>query len=1335
MKQLVFILLLVYPLSVFAVPNASIKQRPLQFIENKGQIVDQYQQLRSDIDFKLQQGDVTLFIGNGQLHYQWLKINSAQYTKTKRELSLIDDNTNDSCTTYRLDVSLIGANPNAEVITGNTTGYIETYYLPTTPNGATAKGYTSITYKNIYPKIDWELFVTTNTDGKPQLKYNFVVHPGGNPNDIRLEYNGATQLAISNGALIAQTPFGSVVEAAPYSYTQETKQEVPSKYQLSDNTLSFETGSYDGTLIIDPALEWATYYGGTSSDWFNALKVDSEGNIYACGNTISSNLATSGAYQNTNAGNRDGLIARFTEKGALVWATYYGGNAYDDMFALVIDQADNIYITGATYNSGLGAGNVHKPLFSTPIVPKSQTDALLIKMDATGQRIWSTYYGDTADDRILDIAIDTSNNLYLCGLTEGGNNIVTTGAHQTTITSVMGSLTDAVVAKFDTSGALIWGTYYGGNNYDAAFSISASKNGSICIGGRSNSSSGIATSAAHETTYYYNTSAYSYQQRNHKPFLALFDANGTRIWGTYYGNDTLGGLITGVCFDTSGSNVYAVGSTTDRSGITTLGSHQQSIVGAGQPGFITKFNASGIRQWGTYYGGDFITNLSHVMTTPQNRIIVLGTTFDSTHIATQGSMQDTLGGQTDLLISQFSPDGEMIWGSYFGGLYGESSGSNNSQGNTDFYNHKIFFNVRALSQGLATPGAAQDTLLGSFDAMLVCMYADTVVSVHEPFADTALCPGDTVLVPYDVSYHFYNGNTFTVQLSDSGGSFNSPITIGSRVDSLADTIQCIIPKNIIHGTSYRLRIIATAPAFISSPNEFNIRIQQLPSTNATNNGPACEGGSITLTTTGISNASYTWAGPNAFSSQSASTTIQPAQLLDTGFYYVKVEQNGCANYDTTHVSINPKPDTPTAASNTPVCRGTSLMLYGNSTSSIVNSYRWLGPNSFADTNQNPIITNSAYVDSGSYKLYVIDTNGCASDTAYAKVEIGVYTPNPSASSNSPLCIGEDLQLTAANISNATYSWFNASYTASVQNPIKTNVLPADSGVYYVTASVNGCVSDTDSVVIVIKPQPEINVSVSPDTMICNGEQAIFTASATNTSNTPQYLWFLNGVSTSNTTTFYSSTALSSGDIIYCQLTDTSLCSVPVTESSNAINMRVLSYLAPSVTITANPNTPLVPLQPITFTATPVDAGANPTYQWTRNGIYINGATSDVWSANANFLSDGDDICVILYSDYLCPNPDSAISNCFDVQITSSVNNINLSNIKIFPNPTNEHLYIEGAQPGSVATLYDVTGRSIYTKELQEGKNHINLSRLAKATYLLQIADTDGNRFWEKITIR
>lgn len=120
-----------------------------------------------------------------------------------------------------------------------------------------------MTYKNIYPNIDWVFSVKNG-----QMKHEFVVRKGGNVADIHLQYLGADKIEINeDGSLTAITSMGNVIEAAPISFTNNNE-DVRTSYVLDGNILSYDVEDYYCELTIDPSLKWTSYYGSANLEYF-----------------------------------------------------------------------------------------------------------------------------------------------------------------------------------------------------------------------------------------------------------------------------------------------------------------------------------------------------------------------------------------------------------------------------------------------------------------------------------------------------------------------------------------------------------------------------------------------------------------------------------------------------------------------------------------------------------------------------------------------------------------------------------------------------------------------------------------------------------------------------------------------------------------------------------------------------------------------------------------------------------------------------------------------------------------------------------------------------------
>ena len=231
-----------------------------------------------------------------------------------------------------------------------------------------------------------------------QLKYDFIVHPGGKVADIQLNYSGEESMKLlPDGQLQITGSLGSLVEDAPYMYVQESKQKVSGNYVLNKNEVGFSTDSYHGTLVIDPGVTWATYYGGEGVEELSGVAADVEGNVYVSGTTNSlNNMATSGAHQSVFSGTAtDGYLAKFDSTGTLLWATYYGGTASTGFYhvtmgtSVAVNSFNQVYLSGVTsVETGIATTGTYQPTWSSTAFMQG----FLAQFNDNGIRQWGTYY-------------------------------------------------------------------------------------------------------------------------------------------------------------------------------------------------------------------------------------------------------------------------------------------------------------------------------------------------------------------------------------------------------------------------------------------------------------------------------------------------------------------------------------------------------------------------------------------------------------------------------------------------------------------------------------------------------------------------------------------------------------------------------------------------------------------------------------------------------------------------------------------------------------------------------------------------------------------------------
>jgi len=281
----------------------------------------------------------------------------------------------------------------------------------------------------------------------------------------------------------------------------------------------------------------------------------------------------------------------------------------------------------------------------------------------------------------------------------------------------------------------------------------------------------------------------------------------------------------------------------------------------------------------------------------------------------------------------------------------------------------------------------------------------------------------------------------------------------------------------VTGTSLGCSATATVAATVN-PN---------PTVTVGSNSPLCSNSSLSLTAGGAT--TYTWSGPNSFTSTAQNPSINPATTAAGGVYTVTGTSLGCTSFTTVNVTVNVSPVI-SPGSDSPVCNGSSL----NLTAGGATTYTWSGPNSFTSTAQNPSINPASTAASGIYTVSGTDL-GC---TGSATVNVTVNPlPVIGPGSNSPVCSGNSLNLTAGGATTFTWSGPN-SFTSTAQNPSINPATPAASGIYTVSGTSLGCTSFT-TVNITVNAPPVI--SPGSDSPVCNGSPLHLTAGGATT-----YTW-------------------------------------------------------------------------------------------------------------------------------------------------------------------------------------------------------------------------------------
>ena len=273
-------------------------------------------------------------------------------------------------------------------------------------------------------------------------------------------------------------------------------------------------------ISTDGVHQWSTFLGGNDFEVGRAIAMDAEGNLLVTGSTLSAGWVRGGALTNYQ-GNQDAFVAKLSPtNGATIWATYLGGKDLDAGRAIAVDTNGYILVTGETTSKGWVRGVPGTSFFGTNYNDKQ--DAFVAKLSATnGSTIWSSYLGGKDADQGTGIAVDSANNILVCGFTTSSN-WISGGAS----TNFLGSQ-DAFLAKLAPNGTPVWSTYLGGRSVDYAAALAVNSANDVFLTGHTYSLDWV------------NGGSDLFLDGMQDAFVAkLSSSNGSTLWSTYLGGES-----------------------------------------------------------------------------------------------------------------------------------------------------------------------------------------------------------------------------------------------------------------------------------------------------------------------------------------------------------------------------------------------------------------------------------------------------------------------------------------------------------------------------------------------------------------------------------------------------------------------------------------------------------------------------------------------------------------------------------------------------------------------------------------------------------------------------
>jgi uncharacterized repeat protein (TIGR01451 family) len=396
-------------------------------------------------------------------------------------------------------MKLAGANPHPSIQGADLLAGKSNYLLGNDP-AKWRRGvpqFSRVSYENVYPGINLVFY-----GNQGHLEHDFQVAPGADPSRAELEFEGAQKLELRNGALVIHAPGGEMLLEAPriYQKMDGREQAVAGRFVLrGGNRAGFSVGDYDHTreLVIDPVLNFSSYFGGAGDELATSVAVDSAGFVYLAGSTDSTNLpivAGVPVYQSTLSSTPPATnvyIAKLnptagangSSSSPLVYVTYLGGNGSDTpapFGGIAVDGAGDVYVAGTTTSS-----NFPTTTTAYQTAPASAGQHVFVTElnggptpPAASQLVYSSYLSGNGTDIASGMTIDTAADIYVTGTTSSNNaaNITVQFPASSVPISVpayqpapKGGPLQFFVTKVSTTsvgaGSIFYSTYFGGGQF------------------------------------------------------------------------------------------------------------------------------------------------------------------------------------------------------------------------------------------------------------------------------------------------------------------------------------------------------------------------------------------------------------------------------------------------------------------------------------------------------------------------------------------------------------------------------------------------------------------------------------------------------------------------------------------------------------------------------------------------------------------------------------------------------------------------------------------------------------------------------------------------------
>jgi uncharacterized repeat protein (TIGR02543 family) len=676
--------------------NPDFGKMSLYFIPNQGQMDEQ-------VDFMIQGKDKSVYFTSEGLTFVLTEQRQGPSGREKAFLRDMEPGQNEQQPDLKrwvVKLDFVGAREDVRPQSLEQAETVVSYFKGRPEDWKTGLQTSSkIIYRDLWPGIDLIYYGTVN-----RLKYDFIVHPGANPNQIKLAYRGVDDLSVTpEGRLEMSTPLGSFQDDIPVAWQDgdSGRMDVPVAYALLESSVQlagldgitsdsqalpginthhqghvygFTVGAYDPgmTLVLDPAiLVYCGYIGGAGTDFGYGIAVDGSGNAYVTGYTDSTQTTfpvTAGPDLSHNGGN-DAFVAKVNADGtALIYSGFIGGSGIDYGEGIAVDGSGNAYVVGYTTSpdpaSAMWTGETPLPAVVGPdLTHNGGYDAFVAKVNTDGTTlVYCGYIGGSTYDSGNAIAVDSEGYAYVAGITASGEGFPRIGGLDSTYN---GGTYDAFVAKVMADGTgLVYSGYIGGDQDDRAYGIAVDQQGNAYVTGRTRSS---------ETTFPVTVGPDLIHNGNDDAFVAKVAADGSALsYCGYIGGSSYEEGY-GIVVDNQG-HAYITGSTSSTEATFPVTVGPDLTQNGSSDAFVAKVAANGTSLiYAGFIGGSGQDSGQGIAVDDMGNVYIVGDTRSTeASFPVKAGPNSTFGGDQDAFVAKVNADGTaLVYSGFIGGSGGE----------------------------------------------------------------------------------------------------------------------------------------------------------------------------------------------------------------------------------------------------------------------------------------------------------------------------------------------------------------------------------------------------------------------------------------------------------------------------------------------------------------------------------------------------------------------------------------------------------------------------------------------------------------------------------------